>query len=122
MKVILGRKAFTDNVVGGSYAINSKDVFTSWTDANGITHREVIRQQVTGSFNLAFQTMDEYNDFVSYIQRSFEDDNYLQCEMTVNNTGEDKEFNAYITFTPSRDIGVGWRDVIYQITVKVEEK
>ena len=57
----------TSYINESSYQVDSVPVEHSWTDANNLTHTDELRRRVEGSFDLAFRTDQQYNDFLTLL-------------------------------------------------------
>lgn len=53
-----------------SYKMDSVPVENKWTDANYAEHVDEVRRRVTGSFDLAFITDEQYNDFITLLNNN----------------------------------------------------
>lgn len=53
-----------------SYKMDSVPVENKWTDANYAEHVDEVRRRVTGSFDLAFVTDEQYNDFITLLNNN----------------------------------------------------
>lgn len=98
---------FTDCVQESTYAVDQKDVFTKWTDANGRDHRNVTRRRISGSFDLVFVEgyKKTYAEFMAAVKAATTD-GALEITLSVNNTDEIKTIECYhsIEFSPILEI------------------
>lgn len=53
-----------------SYKMDSVPVENKWTDANYAEHVDEVRRRVTGSFDLAFITDEQYNEFITLLNNN----------------------------------------------------
>ena len=112
---------YSGNVVVGTYSINSNDIYSSWTDANAIAHRQIIRKKVLGSFEMAFRNMSEYQNFVNHIETSKTAGGWVPCYLFVNNLATDKSCKLFIKYTPLLGRQNNSRNYVPKFTVEVEE-
>jgi len=66
----LGDVDITNYINYKSYKVSSEPVYNEWTDANYRKHRDEVRRRVTGSFDLAFITDDQYNSFLTLLNNN----------------------------------------------------
>lgn len=66
----LGDVDITNYINYTSYKVSSEPVYNEWTDANYRKHRDEVRRRVTGSFDLAFITDDQYNSFLTLLNNN----------------------------------------------------
>lgn len=78
---------FTKYIVVPTYDVNSTDINEDWTDADYVTHRIVVREKVTGTFDIRFSSVKEYNDFMDilYQNRVVNGKGYTELRVQVNN-------------------------------------
>lgn len=112
---------YSNRVIAGTYAVQKEDIFTTWTDANGRTHRAIYRSQTSGSFDMLFKTIEEYETFCSWINANKANDGSVMCVVLDNLTGTNVTSDFFISFTPKRDRDDMWNDKVGKITVKIEE-
>lgn len=53
-----------------SYKMDSVPVENKWTDANYAEHIDEVRRRVVGSFDLAFVTDEQYNEFITLVNNN----------------------------------------------------
>jgi len=112
---------FSGNVEVGSYKVNTNDVFSSWTDANGANHRQITRQQISGSFKMGFRSMEDYSEFINKAFTTRDSEGWVPCYLYVNNLNTSKSCKMYISFTP--ELGKnGTRNFVKMFDVTVQEK
>lgn len=120
--IIINGNDISARIASGSYQINESDVYASWTDANGIPHRDVLRQSVSGSFDILFRTKKEYDEFVSHIEESKQPGGYCLCLVAVNNTNKMVRGNFFIDFAPKRSIKKNGIHMMDMFAVKISER
>lgn len=113
---------FSDHVVAGTYAVNNEPVFTSYEDANGVEHRQKIRDRVVGTFDMIFKTLEDFNDFIECVKEyTLPSSCAVPILVQVNNTAELKLVNAFIDFSPTRNRNDMWQDYMERFQVKIKE-
>lgn len=94
-------KDFTKYITVPSYAINSQSSYEEWQDGNGVTHRVHIRDRISGSFEMYFDNLDDYYEFLDYVNESRQDEGYNSVSLYVNNYHEVAEADVYIKVEPA---------------------
>lgn len=100
MLVKIGTTDITRHIIAESYAVNEEDVYNEWTDANKVTHRDVVRQKIAGAFTLKFNTEEEYSSFVNLIKTSRIAGCVLPMTVYVVNADENRETELIYSFQP----------------------
>lgn len=119
----IGDKDYTNNVIMDTYDVNQIDIFTSWEDANGITHRDVYRRKIKGQFDMQISKLSEYQGFINDIQTYSNSGNFLSCVLAVNNLNtENVAADCFIEYTPIRTMNNDYTKGYLSFTVKIEER
>lgn len=96
---------------------------TQYTDGWWRKHRNIIRHTISGSVTLAFPTAALYNDFVDNMQNGQGIEGDYNVLAYVNNTNDNREFQAYLTPTTKTAITpIGLNPAYFAVTIKVEER
>lgn len=120
---IVGNENYTNNIIVGTYAINNKPVYKTYTDSNGNTHRFKTRDKIVGSFNMFFKTAEEFNAFSAVVKSNESSVNFsVPVTVTVNNTGEEKLINAFIDYETTRNLNGRREDYFDVFKVNIEER
>lgn len=110
----------TPFIVFGTYKINTQDMYQSWTDANGITHRVVYRSKTSGQFDVRFMHRADFDMFMSKLA-SVKVDGYFPVTLYTPANGEQLK-NVFIQIDPAVlelwSAGYG----VDKFSVKVEER
>lgn len=114
---------YTKNIVVPSWSVSDTEVFKTWTDALGTSHRDVLRTKVIGQFNFKSRGTDDA-DFASFI-----DDlaavrtaaNAYTITVYMDNTATTKTIDAYVTFTPAMTRVGGGPVYVDAFAVRIEE-
>lgn len=113
----------SDRIESGSYNVNENDVYNTWTDANGIVHRDILRTRVSGTFNVLFRTKDEYENFVELIKNNKVTAGYVpNCSVVTNNTNKTINGNYYIEYSPIRSMAMNGVHQMDMFTVTITER
>lgn len=114
---------YSNRVIAGSYNVNNNPVYQSWNDANGTEHREKIRDRISGSFDMFFRDITDYNTFVSLIESSKLNNESVLCSVKVNNKAQEQYIGFFfINFTPNRNRKGDWSDFMERFTVNILER
>ena len=114
---------YSNRVLAGSYNVNNNPVYESWIDANGTEHRIKIRDRISGSFDMFFKDITEYNSFVSLITSLKLNDESVLCSVAVNNSSINQHIGYFfIDFSPTRNRKGDWSDFMEQFTVNITER
>ena len=79
-----------------NFQMNREDVYDSWTDGNGITHRNISRTRFKGKAAIGFSKAADFSVFCALIENERQTDGYFTVTAYVNNTGMTETFQAYI--------------------------
>lgn len=118
----VGIHDFSDHVIAGSYSVNSQDVYKSWTDINGEEHRDKIRDRITGSFDMYFGNIEEYEDFIGKLEAAKQSNLSYEVALCDNRTNELKVRPVFISFQLTRNRDGSWNDLYERFKVNVQEK
>lgn len=119
----IGDKNYSDKVLMDTYDMNQIDIFTSWEDANGITHRDVYRKKIKGQFDMKISKLSEYQEFLNDVQNYRNVDNFVSCVLAVNNLdAENIQAECFIEYTPIRTRNNNYTKGYLSFTVKLEER
>lgn len=113
---------YSNRVIAGSYNVQTKPVTTSWEDANGVEHRQVIRAARTeGSFDMWFKTIEEYNTFAALVATTRVANQTVLCSVKSNTTDTLVTGNFFVDFAPVRNRRGDWSDIMERFTVTIKE-
>lgn len=119
----IGATDCSDNVVRGSYNVNRIDVYKTYEDANGATHRRFIRKKITGTMQMFFKYMEDYADFVELIEDNKSVTTFaVTCTLYDNYSGELFTVNAFIDFQPTITQDAGLREYMQVLDITIEER
>jgi len=119
----IGENDYSDKVLVDTYTVNKIDIYTTWDDANGITHRDVYRQRIQGEFDMLISNIAEYQAFISDVQNNTTNGGYVPCRVCVNNYNqEDVAADVFIDYTPIKTMQNNYTKGYLSFTVRIEER
>lgn len=74
-------------------------MYKSITDANGSEHRNPVRSQISGKFNMKFLTEADYKEFVKLVKDNDQGCGLTEMHVYVTNLDEFEISNFYLEFT-----------------------
>lgn len=117
----VGNIDYSNRVLSGSYSVQNEDIYDSWTDANLKEHRSAYRKRMSGSFNMLFKTIDEYQAFLDNLKELKTDGLTYPIIALDNLSNEEISFDGYISFTPKRRRNDLWQDMVDIVTINIKE-
>lgn len=115
---------YSGHVITGTYDVHEECVYQEVKDGYGIRHRIKIRDEVKGSFDMFFRTIDEFKGFAKSVKNA-KDKSTGAVKMLVRiNNAEDelREIDAFIKFYPKRNRDGKWKDFMERFTLELEER
>lgn len=123
MVFAIGANDYSAKVVMDTYDVNQIDVFTQWEDANGMTHRDVYRKRVQGTFDMLISNISEYQAFITDVQNNRRNGGFVQCKIAVNNLNqENMQKDLFIDYAPIRTRNSNYTKGYMTFTVTIEER
>lgn len=122
MKFVINGKDYADHVLAGAYRINSKPLAEEIVDANGKTHKRLIANKISGSVDMFFRTIEEFDEFATWIETNKDRNLANKIELTVNNTATDSVIDAFIDYDPVRSRDGMWKDYILRYSMTITER
>ena len=92
----IGSTDLTPKVNIQEFKVNSSDVYETWTDGNFVTHREIIRTRISGTFDIGFSDRTELNGFLTLLANNRNANGYYPIQIYVNNLNTTESINAFI--------------------------
>ena len=113
---------YSHRVVAENYKISKKPEFELWIDANGKEHRSMYRTRISGTLEMRFLSIDEYQTFVGLLASTQAAD--LTYPMTVwdNMSEQETEIVGFIEFDPVRYRNPAWADMIERVELTIREQ
>lgn len=118
--LIINSNDYTKYIQDGTYNVMNVDIGDSWVDGNHKTHKNHVIK-VQGSFDMSFITEDEYNAFLGDIEDATNNDGYVECSVFVVNANSSKFIECFLTISPKDYKPVNNTNVVYKISVSIEE-
>lgn len=114
---------YSSHVVGDKYVMNDEPLYKTYKDMNGTKHIDVYAHKVSGSFDMLFENLKQYEKFLSDLDKAYNSlEQAYECTVAINFPQNlNKNIVATIKIAPTRAIDGSWNDIFKQFTVKVEE-
>ena len=123
MVFAIGANDYSAKVVMDTYDVNQIDVFTQWEDANGMTHRNVYRKRVQGTFDMLISNIGEYQAFITDVQNHRQNGGFVRCKIAVNNLNQENvQKDLFIDYAPIRTRNSNYTKGYMTFTVTIEER
>lgn len=117
----IGNYDFTKCIIVGTATVNDVDVPTAiWTDGNGITHKSGIKTKAMGSIDLHMRDDTFLQNFRTALKTLKSEGGYYSVTAYINNMGEERTFNAFLTATPADEV-IGIRNTLADFSLTIEE-
>ena len=119
----IGDHDYSGKVLMDTYNVNRIDVYTTWEDANGTTHRDIYRQKIQGQFDIMISKLSEYQAFINDIHEQVTNGGFIPCKVAVNNyDDENVDANLFVEYSPVRSMNNNYTKGYLSFTVTVEER
>lgn len=113
---------YSHRVVGENYKISSKPEYELWTDANGREHRSRYRYRVSGTLEMKFLTINEYQDFITLLESKQANDLTYPVTVWDNRSEQEVEITAFIDFDATRYRAPAWEDMVERLEITIREQ
>lgn len=113
---------YTRRITVPDYQINRLPLYTTWTDGNNITHRDVSRYQLSGTFTVWFDNADEQLAFQAALTAAMAATGYLPCNLYAVNDNAVYAANVYVDWTPKNELPLLGRGKHGGIQLKITER
>lgn len=94
----IGTSDLSENMDYQNYSMNDFPIFQSWTDGNMVEHRNSVRSRISGAFDLAFYSDQDFNSFLTLMSSAIQSDGYYSVTAYVQNTNSTETFDAFIEY------------------------
>lgn len=111
---------FTDKIIVGSYEVNSSEEYDEFQDGNGKYHRNVLRERISGVFEMRFLNTKEYEAFISH-WRAYKIAGANHVSLFVNNKNAIMPADVFITISPKMTLKGNGTRAYESFKVNVEE-
>ena len=123
---IINETDFTEYVNRRSYTMHENNIIGTWVDVNHVTHGDLLRKKVKGSFKMMFTNALKYNEFVTCVNQNRKADSKVPVTVYVDGRNAVASFNAFLDVSNVKPIfsndAYGGNPVVFGVTVSVEEE
>lgn len=105
-----------------NFNCNKTDVFQDWTDGNWVSHRDVVRTQITGSLNLRFPKEADFTAFKTLLSTARNANGYYPITIWCSTTQAEETINAFLDISAVTRWDVTCPRVWRGVTVAVTER
>lgn len=113
---------YSQRVVAENYKISSKPEYELWTDANGREHRSRYRSRVSGTLEMKFLSINEYQAFITLLESKQASDLTYSITVWDNRAEQEVAITAFIDFDVSRYRDPAWADMVERIEITIREQ
>lgn len=115
---------YSGHVIAGTYDVHEDSVYEEVRDGYGVRHRNKIRDEVTGSFDMLFRTLDEFKGFAKSVKNAKDKSTgAVRLLVRINNAEDElREIDAFVKFYPKRNRNGKWKDYMERFTLELEER
>lgn len=119
---MVGEEDYSSRVVAENYKISSKPEYELWTDANGREHRSKYRSRVSGTLEMLFLSINEYQDFIYLLESTQARDLTYPLTVYDNITEQSVEITGFIDFDPTRYRDPAFADKVERLEITIREQ
>lgn len=119
---VLAGKDYTRNIVVPSYQVERLPVYVTWTDANHITHRDIVRYQFKGSMKLRFRCPDAAQAWLQHLAAATTEGGYAPCALYDERTNAVYDAECFHDFKLPDDLPLYGTGEQADITVTITER
>jgi len=98
--IVAGVMDLTNFIVVPSYQVNMMDGYEEWTDNNKVTHRDTVSQKAKGSFQLKFETLEQFQSFMIVMKDYKKQNGAYDCSVYCVNRLDTFNIEMFIDFDP----------------------
>lgn len=69
----IGDLDFSKHITVPSYKVNTNRKYYEWIDANGESHRQLIRREIKGQFTMIFDTIVSLDEFLDTVESNVDE-------------------------------------------------
>lgn len=113
---------YTRRIPVGTYTVNRQPVYSHWDDADGITHRDVTRTRISGSFTVWFDSIPEQTAFFAALNAAMAANGYLHCKLYLNNIDAVAETNVFVDYSVKNELPLLGRGKHGGTVLKITER
>lgn len=123
-QVVVNNTDITGYIVAGSYKMYQQEESESWKDGNMMTHKVVVTQKVTGSFQVACSNKRRsitLSDFLT-LWNSAVNNHVASIGVRVLNTGSFEAIECYYTIKPVQHVLSADKTFVDVIEISISER
>lgn len=94
----IGDTDLTRFITVPDYKVNKVPVSKTWTDANQVSHKRILRYRIEGDFKVKFFNVDDFENFIRLIEENTNSDGYVRATVYVNNKLISTEGDFFISY------------------------
>lgn len=83
----IGGTDVSEHLNKAAHDVNTEDVFETWTDANWIDHRTIVRTRTGGTVTAGFASEAEHAAFLALLAAQRQPGGYYAAQVYSNNRG-----------------------------------
>ena len=96
--IVAGVMDLTNFIVVPSYQVNMLDVYDEWDDNNKVHHRDLTAQKAKGSFQVKFETLEQFQTFMIVMKDYKKQNRAYDCSVFCNNMLSTYNIEMFIDF------------------------
>lgn len=96
--IVAGVMDLTNYIVVPSYQVNLLDGYDEWTDNNKVLHRDIVSKKASGSFQVKFETLEQFQTFMIVMKDYKKQNGAYDCTVFCNNTLSTYNTEMFIDF------------------------
>lgn len=105
-----------------NFDVNQADVYTSWTDGNGVEHRDITRTCIEGKIKVGFKNATDLAYFKTKLAENRQTGGWYPLTAYIQNTTETVEFNGFLELEAESKFDLVNDRFWKEITVTVKER
>lgn len=113
---------YSNRVVADNYKIGSKPEYELWTDANGREHRSRYRDRISGTLEMQFLSITEYQTFITLLESKRASDLTYTMRVWDNVKEVETDITGFIDFVPVRYRNPAFKDMIKRLELTIREQ
>lgn len=99
--IVAGVMDLTNFIQVPSYQVNLQDGYDEWIDNNKTTHRDIVSKKAKGSFEVKFETLEQFQTFILVMKEYKKQNGSYDCTVFCNNTLTTINVEMFIDFDPA---------------------
>lgn len=109
------------NYILSGYNVNETNYFKQKRDGLGRKHRDLIRKEISGTFELKISTPDAYSDFIEKLKSATLSDGRIPMSVYVNNINQVKTRYFFYSYNVKLDKDINTGKHFRKFTFSIEE-